>query len=255
MTAPAHVPPHIRAPAASASLRGRGAGLALLALAAFAWAGAAQAETAFSAAVSSDYRFRGISLSDGRPALTASFNYDAEGGGYVGLTGVAAATAHNGFQALGYQAYAGYARRLGSGDSWDVGVAHTDITEYYRPPYAVRYSEVYAGWAGRNLSAHVYYSPSYLGERVATVYANLDGSITPSPDWRLFAHAGVLTPVTRRAGSDLRNPQYDARVGVARRIRSVELQLSGVTVGPDADYPANHPQKREAVVLSAAYYF
>jgi hypothetical protein len=136
-----------------------------------------------------------------------------------------------------------------------VGVAQTDITEYYMPRDRIRYTEVYAGVAGRNLSAHIYYSPNYLGEHVGTIYANVDGAMSLSPDWRVFGHAGVLAPVERTRGSELKDPQYDVSVGVARRIGPMEVQLSGVSVGPNADYPANHPQSRNALVVSAAYYF
>jgi uncharacterized protein (TIGR02001 family) len=203
----------------------------------------------------SDYRYRGVSFTNSRPAASLTLNYDFASGAYAGATAIGAATHDEGFQMTGFQAYAGYARRLGGGSSLDLGVAHTDVTEYYRVHYRVRYSELYAGVAGRNLSAHLYYSPDYLGGRVQTLYGSLDGSWTPAPDWRVFAHAGVLAPIKRGSGSNLRNPQYDVRAGLGRQAGPVEVQLSLVSLGPDGNYPAMHAQKRSTLVLGASYPF
>jgi uncharacterized protein (TIGR02001 family) len=229
-----------------------GAGVAALALGV---AAQAHAQVGFSAALTSDYRYRGFSLSDGRPAFTATVTYDQRAGGYLGLAGVGAATARDGVQALGYQAYAGYAAHLSADTSWDVGVTHSDLTEYITPRYRVRYSEVYAGIAAQHLSAHVYYSPDYLGEHVDTLYASLDGSLNRAADWRVFGHVGVLAPIRRGAGSEIHAAQYDLRAGVARRIKDWEAQVSVVGFGPGADYPPGHRQSRETLLVGVTRYF
>jgi uncharacterized protein (TIGR02001 family) len=205
---------------------------------------------ALSATLASDYRYRGVSLSDGMPALSVTAAYDHPSGAYLSVEGVAADTAHDGVRALGYQAYAGYARRFGEGASWDVGVTHYDLTGYFQPRYRARYSEVYVGVAWPVISAHLYYSPDYLGEGEDTLYGSLDAALSRGTGWRLFGHAGLLAPVRTKASSEIRSPQLDLRAGVARRVAGFELQLAGTAVGPDAAYPANHRQSHEALVVS-----
>jgi uncharacterized protein (TIGR02001 family) len=221
----------------------------------FAVPGAGEAQIAGNAALVSDYRYRGFSLSEGKPALSASVTLDHPGGAYLEVTGVAAATHHDGLQALGYQAYAGYAHRMESGVTWDVGVSHSDLTEYFQPRYRLAYSELYAGLAGRDLSAHLYYSPNYLGERAETVYASLDGARRLDETWRLFGHLGALAPVQKKVGSEVNRTQFDLSAGLAARIRDYEFRASWTRIGPSVDYPANHRQSRDALVLSAAYDF
>jgi uncharacterized protein (TIGR02001 family) len=218
-------------------------------------AGPAHAQLGASLSVQSDYRYRGVSFTDSRPAASLTLNYDHASGAYVGGTAIGAVTTDEGFQMTGFQAYGGYARRLAWGGSLDLGLAHTDVVEYYRVHDRVRYSELYVGLAGRSVSAHLYYSPDYLGGRVQTLYASLDGSWTPAPAWRVFGHAGVLAPVRREPGSNLRGAQFDVRAGAARQAGPVEVQLSLVTLGPDADYPAMHAQQRTTLVLGATYPF
>src|SRR5258708_34133383 len=75
------------------------------------------AQVGASVSLASDFRYRGSSLSDGKPALSASLTSDHPGGVYLGVTGIGAETARDGVQALGYQAYAGYAHRMAAGGS------------------------------------------------------------------------------------------------------------------------------------------
>lgn len=255
MTAPAPGSRGVLSPDASrATSSARRLAAGLLAGAAL-WPAAAHAQLGASLSIQSDDRYRGISFTDARPAATLTVNYDHPTGAYVGATAIGAVTAEEGFRVTGVQAYGGYARRLASGGSLDLGVAHTDVTEYDRARYRLRYSELYVGLAGRNLSAHVYYSPDYLGGRVQTLYGSLDGSWAPAVAWRLFGHAGVLAPVQHRPGAGLSGLQYDLRAGAARQTGPVEVQLSLVTGGPDASYPAMHAQTRTTVVLGATYPF
>jgi len=215
----------------------------------------AQAQLGLSASLGSDFRYRGFSLSDGKPALSVTANYDHPAGGYLNAAAIVADTADKGVQALGYQAYAGWAWRLDPDTSWDLGVTHSDLTDYLRPRYRARYSEAYAGFSWRGASAHLYYSPDYLGEGGDTLYGSLDGSLVPRTDWRLFGHLGVLAPVRTNANSDFRDPQIDLRAGVARRIAAWELQLAVTGVGPNANYPAGHAQSHEALVVSVSRAF
>jgi uncharacterized protein (TIGR02001 family) len=159
----------------------------------------AMAQISASASLASDYRFRGISLSDGRPALTANLAYDHSSGAYAGVSVIGIDTPHDGAQMLGHIEYIGYATRKSRGLSWDVGLHNEDLTAYADRKYVFRYTEVYAGLTSNNISTHLYYSPNYLKPGASILYADLDGALRPAPQWRLFGH--VRRPSAPRISS------------------------------------------------------
>jgi uncharacterized protein (TIGR02001 family) len=226
----------------------------------------AEAQLAASATVESDYRIRGVSLTDGRPDLSLSIAYDHDSGAYAGASAIGGRGAHDGLEMLGYVDYFGYAAHVGAGQAWDIGVSNANITDYiksnyegygqyYGKQYAIRYGEFYSGLIFEHVSAHIYYSPSYLGEGLRTVYVDIDGAVRPGRRWRLFGHAGALTPVGGRVGSDSNHERYDLRTGAAMQFSHGELQLSWTAASPEEDYPAGYRQRRDAIVLSTTLFF
>lgn len=215
----------------------------------------AAAQAGLSLSATSDFIYRGYSLSAERPAAIGTVAYDHESGVYASASAIAVAAHGGGVRVSGYQAYAGFARRFDADSSWEVGVARTDVSQPYRTRYRVTYDEIYVGASSRRFSAHVYYSPDYLGEKTQTVYATVSGTLTPAPGWKVFGKAGLLLPVQRRADSEIRRAQYDVGVGVARRIGDIELQAAASLFGPDDDLVAGVGQGRAAVTASATFYF
>lgn len=217
-------------------------------------ASAARAQPSFSLSATTDYRYRGYSLSAERPALVVTANADHASGVYASGSVIAASTRHDGLRATGYQIYAGYARRLGADSSWEAGVSRTRVTEHYRPRYPVEYNELYAGVSRRRFGAHLYYSPNYLGEHAATLYATTTATLAPAPGVKAFVRTGVLVPVHRRKGSEIRRPQFDAMAGVAWRIGDVELQGQASYLAPD-DGLLGRAQGHGAVAATATMFF
>lgn len=210
------------------------------------------AQAQFSAAVGlqSDYRYRGISLSDGLPAATLDLSYDHSSGLYAGASAIGAVIGGYG-RSLGFIEYLGYVTPRRGGASFDVGVNNQDLAYYYtdrRVP--LRYSEVYVGVVGDRLSAHLHYSPNYLQPGYGALYAEVDGSLKPAENWRLFAHLGATAPVGETEG---RHPRYDARAGVARQFGPLEVQASVAATNPDP--PRLTPHHRTALVLGASWFF
>ena len=80
--------------------------------------------------------YRGITLSDAKPALSLAVVYDDAGGAYAGGAVTAAQTAEAGVRLLSHVEYVGYARRLKNGSSWDVGIINTRVNSLY-------YNQVY----------------------------------------------------------------------------------------------------------------
>src|SRR5689334_7463454 len=82
----------------------------------------AHAQLSFSGSVSSDDRFRGDSTSGNRPVATFSIAYDDLRGPYAGISFTA--VAREGIEPLRSIQYVGFAKRLKSGVSLDMGASH-----------------------------------------------------------------------------------------------------------------------------------
>lgn len=209
----------------------------------------AAAELGASLSVQSDARFRGYTLSRGRPTASLTLSYDGPGGFYLGGSASAVA-AHAGPEFLGIEGDIGFARRLGSGVSLDVGAQHYRYSEYYSAGRSTTYTELYVGLVGRNVSSHIYYSPNYFGLHFATVYGEIDGVAPVTDKWRINAHIGALVRTDGQA-----RPGYDWRLGVAGDIRPFELQLAVSGGGPMPQYYGNRAHRREAVTAAISYLF
>ena len=219
-------------------------------------AAGARAQTSLSAAVESDYRFRGFSLSSERPALAINLNYDDASGVYAGLSGLGVATAQMGPQWLGSVAYVGYsARRDGGRLALDVGLSNTNVTNYSFGRHAYDYMEVYGGVISDHFAAHAYVSPDYDGRAERTLYTDLDAAYRPAPQWRLFGHVGALTPITARLEGIKTREQYDLRAGVSTQYKHCELHLAWSLAGPAPGYADWRGRSQSAVVVGAAYDF
>src|SRR5262249_971049 len=137
------------------ALRSGAFGVALLSM-----AGSVSAQFTATLSVVSDYRYRGVSLSDDRPAAQIGVNYDAPQGWYAGAFVSTARSEIYTYETQGIQAigFGGYAWRTSSELSLEVGADYVAVTT--TPRYD--YPEVYTGFAFKNVSARVYYAPRYF---------------------------------------------------------------------------------------------
>ncbi len=206
-----------------------------------------RAQLSASVALDSDYRFRGLTQSDGQPDLRLNLSYDHSKGAYAGLSLIAAQGYSGQPGTFGYTAYAGYVSPRHGGLAWEAGITHTHIKERF----SYDYNEAYAGVLGDHVSARLSYSPSYYGRHMKTLYAEVNAGQILSPHWRVFAHAGALTPVSGWT----RRERYDVRAGVAASLRNYEVQLAWVKTNKVVVYPAQTLDDGEAVIVSASCYF
>ena len=214
----------------------------------------ARAQVALGLAVESDYRFRGYSLSAGRPTAALNLAYDDPSGLYLNgsLIGF---HRRDGPDLLGYQANIGYARRLGPIVSVDAGLVHSQ----YRFPYYGRtrsrsYTEAYVAAHVRDFTARVFYSPHYFRDGVSTVYGEVEAAYQPSPNWRLNAHAGVLTYLATPAYFDSRT-SYDWRLSASRQFGAAEVHAAVSGGGPGEDYYDGRAHDRTALTVGASLNF
>ncbi len=99
-------------------------------------------QTTGSAALLSDYRFRGESLTGGQAALQGTINFDVQGFYFGALASQAKADGIG----LGTQAYAGFAQALNSRVSWELGaVRYSYSTSEREPKY--EYTDFFAAVA------------------------------------------------------------------------------------------------------------
>jgi uncharacterized protein (TIGR02001 family) len=189
-------------------------------------------------------------VSEGQPVASLDMAYDAGNGLYGGVAVTGVASHHEGPQFLQAQEYAGYVRRLTAGPSLDVGVTHSNYTEYWGGDGSDQYTELYAGVITRRFASHLYYSPNYVGRRGATLYGEVETAVRPARDWRLSAHLGLLTTLSGPETAGSRPTQYDWRIGLATALKAFEVEVSWSGAGPDPGYVSGAPHGRSGVAVA-----
>lgn len=201
------------------------------------------AQVSGSATLVSDYRFRGVSLSDGQPAAQLGVAWESDDGWYVGV--FASGTRLYGRPGTQWLSYLGYARRLRGGLSWEAGAEYAAFSRYPRYDYP----EFYLGLASDKLSGRLYYAPRYFREDAAAFYAELNGTHALNARFRLQGHIGWLQRSGHGAGVDCgaERRRFDARAGIGARLGGgFDLQLARVASdGSDGCY-SGYPASRDA---------
>ena len=202
----------------------------------------ASAQASFSASLTSDYRYRGMSLSAEQAAPGVAVNLDTSSGLYTGASLVRARFLSTPVD-LQLMAYAGYARRIGANASWDAGITETRYSGARR----YNYREAYAGVSNDRFSARVYVSPHYFGIGTRSVYAEVNGSHPLTDNLDLVGHVGHLLRPTSRT---------DVRVGLNAALDEWTVQLAWVATrdGPPL-YPFLATPHARRLVLSTSRVF
>ena len=215
----------------------------------------ARAQVGVNLSAVTDYRYRGASLSDDRPAASLSVTYDHPTGLYAGARLVASQPRGRDLQVMGYMDYAGYAVRPGDSVAIDVGAINYHLTSYRFGERTVDYSEVYAGVVGDHLSAHLYYAPNYHHSGIRTLYAELGGGVRATSRLKLFGHVGVLAPVGGRSGPQTRKERYNLKAGAALYLGAAELNLSWTLLTPPYVPRARGGEPASKVAAGVALFF
>jgi uncharacterized protein (TIGR02001 family) len=182
-------------------------------------------------------------------------SYDAPSGLYLAGS-VSSLIARSGSpELLGAQQNIGYAVRLKSGPTVDLGIVNSTYGSYFSGRYIADYTELYAGVIGRRMAAHIRYSPNYFRADVHTVYAEVDGTKPVTPGAHLNAHFGVLHQFAGRDFFGRRRTYYDWRVSGTTGVGPFELQLALSGGGPGSDYYDSRPHSRQAVTVGLTFSF
>jgi len=213
--------------------------------------GAAQAQLGATLGVDSDYRFRGVSLSDSKPAWRLTLNHDFMSGAYAGASATRVELARDDrySQLVGY---AGYVTRAVDGRSFEFGANYSHFTG----DASYDYLEAYAGVLAERWSLRLHYAPDYFGRGVQSAYLDASAHWPLSEKLRVFGHAGALVPLSGRSfGSDDRRTRVDLRLGVGATAGSFDVQLAWVEATRGGPYPAVYGGRRSTWQLSALFSF
>ena len=207
------------------------------------------AQTNGSIAFMSDYRYRGVSLSDDKPTLRLSVAHDGPGGWYGGasLAGVSLEPARRQLQLLGYIGSAGQlSDRLG----WEAGAiaVHFGVDSQYD------YQELFTGVHGDLWSMRLHYAPDYFGSAMRSAYGELNVGLRLSQTTRAMAHAGALMRV---GGSPVEAERLhlDASLGLAVALDAWDVRLDWIAGSRSGIYPVAYGRAHGTLVLgmSLAY--
>jgi uncharacterized protein (TIGR02001 family) len=213
----------------------------------------ASAQVGTAVSIFSDDRFRGYSISGGHPVGLLDLSYDAAGGVYANVSASVVASSGDGLRPLGLQVNGGYAKRLSSSVTLDLGVVHSNYTHYSSRGSARSYTEAYAGLTGKLVSTRLYLSPDYLKPHAWTLYGEVDGNLPVATRLRLLGHIGMLVPLRSGGDGEDYRREIDWRVGVARDFGPISLHLAWTGVRPGHDPYRNREHGRSALILGLSY--
>ena len=186
-----------------------------------------------------DFRHRGISRSDGDPALQATGTISHDSGVYAGLWG-SSLTEASFTGELQVEYYAGYAREIASGTDIDVGLVYTsfpDASAFTDPDYVEAYASLSHTLGPVTAEAGAFYAPeldAFGGGDNLYLYGDLTAGIPFTPVTvlgRLGYTSGGLAP----GGGDY----LDWRLGV--EIDRGRFRFGMSYVDTDLDLPNTDP--------------
>lgn len=213
--------------------------------------GAALAQTGGSIAFLTDYRYRGVSLSDEKPTLSLGLAHDDPSGWYGGasFTGVSLYPSRRELQVLGY---AGYAGRLSDRLGWEAGATFAHYTGDSRYDFG----EGFAGLSGERWNTRLHYAPDYFGSGTRTVYGEVNLGIPLSPMTRATAHLGALVNVGGTRNPTDSGTSLDGSLGLAVARDAWEVRLDWIAGGRGGYYPTAYGRAGgSTLVLSASLSF
>jgi uncharacterized protein (TIGR02001 family) len=199
---------------------------------------ASSADLTANLAALSDFRFRGVSLSDREPALQAGVDF-SHASGFT--TGVLASTVRLGREGdteggIAGQGYLGWSGSWTQTLAWGAG-----LTAYAFPHEpglgSLDYQELFLRIGSNDAQLGVHVSNSYFGSGAPSLYLSVSAARDLTDRFRLFAHAGWLSTGAADQSDYLydHSQRLDARAGALFDLRwaTLELSLVGATSSDD----------------------
>jgi uncharacterized protein (TIGR02001 family) len=212
----------------------------------------AHAQVSGSASIVSNYRYRGVSLSDNDPAAQAALVYDHPQGFYAGAFASTVKIGYPTSNEVQGIFFAGFARKTPFGATWEAGIVYSGFTG--ATSYA--YPELLAGAAYEKISARLHYSPNYYGRGLDAIYGEIDAVHRLLDHMQLVAHVGVLWTNARNIYGEAFDSIVDGRAGVVFDFDGFNVQLSWVGISDaNAGYGLTRVRSGNGPVLSVSWLF
>ncbi|MBO9576866.1 MAG: hypothetical protein J7494_14125 [Sphingobium sp.] len=215
----------------------------------------ARAQLSAEAALTSDYRLRGYSLSHREPAASLTLGYDDASGLFVDGTAVLLRMPGGKIGFMGGFATIGYAKRLSSDLSLDAGLLRAQFTRQSSYRRNASYTELFAGLTGRSFAVRAALSPDYLWDRTTTLYVSGELVRRPWPKWRVVAHAGLLATLSGGPPYPASETQYDWSLRVGRQLGKADLELAWSNGGPNREMFDGRWHPKSALTGTARWAF
>ena len=210
---------------------------------------AAHAQLSATIAVDSDYRYRGVSLSNSNPSPRLTVNFEGAERWYAGASATRAKlTGQDIYPQL--TAYAGWLPGTIDRASVEIGV----VGSHFAGSAGYDFVEGYVGLLAREWSARAYVSPDYYGRSIATAYVELNAHVPLDERARVFAHVGALVPLQSAPG-DAGKARSDVSVGAGVVLAGWDLHVAGIAATRGGPYPAVYTGRSATVVVGAAFSF
>ena len=206
-------------------------------------------------AVTSDYMFRGLTQSWGRPSIQGGADYANADGFAAGFWGSSISERTYPGGAMELDLYASYGRAINSDWSWRAGLygyaypgANLDQAGLRSRSLNTAEANVALSWKQLTLKYNhaltdyfgVDTEQGYRGDSKGTGYLQLDAAIPLSAAWSLALHAAhthYTTELTAPLANGARNPGYNDFGATLRYQLAIHWSLSGgVTHATNADF-------------------
>mgnify|MGYP005849467059 CR=1 FL=1 len=197
---------------------------------------ATAAEVSGNVAISSDYRFRGISQSDTNPAISGGFDVAAESGLYAG-TWMSSVDFNDGGTSTEWDLYAGFGGNITEELSYDVNVFYF----YYPSDNAdpeFDYFEYGGSLSYGNGTVGLVYSDDFFGETGTYFYPYADYSFALPAEASLDLHLGLNSFEDSEgefvaADGDTEDQYLDWSIGVSKSMFGLDWSVSYVDTDLD----------------------
>ncbi|WP_296591737.1 TorF family putative porin [Methylophaga sp.] len=180
----------------------------------------------------SDYMFRGISLTDNKPAIQGGFDYAHSSGLYAGTW--ASNLSIDSETNIEIDVYGGFASEFGeSGIGYDVG-----LLRYIYPGTNsgedIDYTEYYGGLSYSYFSAMIFYTDDFGNGGEDEIYYKLGFDYDLPYGLALSAHYGY-TDSDRNTGTDLSDSYSDYSIGLTKGFAGLDWSVAYVGTDSDGD--------------------
>lgn len=215
----------------------------------------AQAEISSEVKLQTDDRFRGRSLSDGRPVIDGDISIDLASGIYAGGSVAFILTGKDRAGLQGVDAYLGYAALINEEVTVDLGIAGYRFTQRYSGNNADQYAEIYAGLSADGFAAYVHYTPNYFDKSVPVIYADLNFARAIDDHLTVKAHAGLLAQTSGPARLGRKSARYDTRLSISRPVLGFQAEFAWTYAGRNDGYFAGPWNGNSAIIFSISKHF